>query len=31
MSQQINLFNPIFMKQRKYFSLLAMLQALAGC
>jgi cell division protein FtsL len=28
MSQQINLFNPIFMKQRKYFSLLAMLQAL---
>ena len=29
MSQQINLFNPIFMKQRKYFSLLAMLQALA--
>jgi hypothetical protein len=28
MSQQINLFNPIFMKQRKYFSLLAMMQAL---
>jgi len=28
MSQQINLFNPIFMKQRKYFSLLTMLQAL---
>jgi hypothetical protein len=28
MSQQINLFNPIFRKQRKYFSLLAMLQAL---
>ena len=28
MSQQINLFNPIFMKRRKYFSLLAMLQAL---
>ena len=28
MSQQINLFNPIFMKQHKYFSLLAMLQAL---
>jgi len=28
MSQQINLFNPIFMKQRKYFSLTAMLQAL---
>jgi hypothetical protein len=28
MSQQINLFSPIFMKQRKYFSLLAMLQAL---
>jgi hypothetical protein len=27
-SQQINLFNPIFMKQRKYFSLLTMLQAL---
>ena len=29
MSQQINLFNPVFLKQRKYFSLLAMLQALA--
>ncbi len=29
MSQQINLFNPIFMKQRKMFSLLTMLQALA--
>ena len=29
MSQQINLFNPVFMSQRKYFSLLAMLQALA--
>ncbi|HZW87292.1 MAG TPA: fimbrial assembly protein [Gallionella sp.] len=28
MSQQINLFNPIFMKQRKIFSLLTMLQAL---
>jgi cell division protein FtsL len=28
MSQQINLFNPIYMKQRKYFSLLTMLQAL---
>lgn len=28
MSQQINLFNPIFIKQRKYFSLLTMLQAL---
>jgi len=28
MSQQINLFNPIFMRQRKYFSLLTMLQAL---
>lgn len=28
MSQQINLFNPIFMTQRKYFSLLTMLQAL---
>jgi hypothetical protein len=28
MSQQINLFNPIFMKQKKYFSALAMLQAL---
>ncbi len=29
MSQQVNLFNPIFMKQRKYFSLLTMLQSLA--
>src|SRR5579871_1795413 len=29
MSQQINLFNPIFRKQKKYFSALAMLQALA--
>jgi hypothetical protein len=28
MSQQINLFNPIFMKQKKYFSVAAMLQAL---
>lgn len=28
MSQQINLFNPIFLKQRKYFSVLAMVQAL---
>lgn len=28
MSQQINLFNPIFLKRRKYFSLLTMLQAL---
>ena len=28
MSQQINLFNPIFMKQRKYFTLLTMTQAL---
>lgn len=28
MSQQINLYNPIFLKQRKYFSLLTMLQAL---
>lgn len=28
MSQQINLYNPIFLKQKKYFSLLAMLQAL---
>lgn len=27
MSQQINLFNPVFLKQRKYFSLLTMLQA----
>lgn len=28
MSQQINLFNPVFMKRRKYFSLLTILQAL---
>lgn len=28
MSQQINLFNPIFMKQKKYFSVTTMLQAL---
>ena len=28
MSQQINLYNPIFMKQRKYFTLLTMVQAL---
>jgi Fimbrial assembly protein (PilN) len=28
-SQQINLFNPIFLKQKKYFSVPAMLQALA--
>lgn len=28
MSQQINLFNPAFIKQRKYFSLLTMLQGL---
>lgn len=28
MSQQINLFNPIFLKQRKYFSATTMLQAL---
>jgi len=28
MSQQINLFNPIFLKQRKYLSLLTMVQAL---
>ncbi|MDO8291702.1 MAG: fimbrial assembly protein [Gallionella sp.] len=28
MSQQINLFNPIFLKQRKYLSLLTILQAL---
>ena len=28
MSQQINLFNPIFMKQKKYFSVITMLQAL---
>lgn len=29
MSQQINLFNPVFMKQEKQFSLLTMAQALA--
>jgi hypothetical protein len=29
MSQQINLFNPVFLKQKKHFSALAMLQALA--
>jgi hypothetical protein len=28
MSQQINLFNPVFLKQRKYFSLLTIMQAL---
>ena len=28
MSQQINLFNPIFLKQRKYFTLLTMVQAM---
>ncbi|MDO8412815.1 MAG: PilN domain-containing protein [Gallionellaceae bacterium] len=28
MSQQINLFNPVFLKQKKYFSVLAMVQAL---
>lgn len=28
MSQQINLFNPIFLKQKKYFSALTMVQAL---
>lgn len=28
MSQQINLFNPIFLKQKKYFSVTTMLQAL---
>ncbi|MDX8400101.1 MAG: PilN domain-containing protein [Gallionellaceae bacterium] len=27
MSQQINLFNPVFMTQRKYFSVVTMLQA----
>ncbi|MDD5329915.1 MAG: PilN domain-containing protein [Sulfuricella sp.] len=30
MSQQINLFNPIFLKQKKHFSALAMVQALGG-
>lgn len=29
MSQQINLFNPIFLKQKKYFSAVTMAQALA--
>lgn len=29
MSQQINLFNPLFLEQKKYFSAAAMLQALA--
>jgi len=29
MSQQINLFNPIFLKQKKHFSAITMLQALA--
>ena len=28
MSQQINLFNPVFLKQKKYFSVMTMLQAL---
>ncbi len=28
MSQQINLFNPIFLQQKKYFSAIAMVQAL---
>lgn len=28
MSQQINLFNPIFLRQKKYFSIVTMLQAL---
>jgi hypothetical protein len=28
MSQQINLFNPIFLKQKKYFSVTTMMQAL---
>jgi Flp pilus assembly protein TadB len=28
MSQQINLFNPVFLKQKKYFSVTTMLQAL---
>lgn len=30
MSQQINLFNPIFLKQKKHFSSFAMIQALGG-
>jgi hypothetical protein len=29
MSQQINLFNPVFLKQKRHFSALAMVQALA--
>lgn len=29
MSQQINLFNPVFLKKKKYFSAVTMLQALA--
>jgi hypothetical protein len=29
MTQQINLFNPVFLKQKKYFSAITMLQALA--
>ena len=29
MAQQINLFNPVFLKQKKYFSAVTMLQALA--
>ncbi len=29
MSQQINLFNPVFLAQKKYFSVVTMLQALA--
>lgn len=29
MSQQINLFNPLLLRQKKYFSVLTMLQALA--
>ncbi|MFA6120267.1 MAG: PilN domain-containing protein [Sideroxydans sp.] len=28
MSQQINLFNPVFLKQKKYFSVVTMLQAM---
>lgn len=28
MTQQINLFNPVFLKQKKYFSVVAMLQAI---
>ncbi|OIP14665.1 MAG: hypothetical protein AUK53_05020 [Betaproteobacteria bacterium CG2_30_59_46] len=30
MSQQINLFNPIFLKKKKHFSSIAMIQALGG-